>query len=171
MSRTFFRKFSFIIDEIIAMTWCGSIFLMFYPLKTIFPGRLERAVRLQRPRSQHLPLRCPQRRRHRPLPVSLVHSSPRRQGSSLCQVKGQRSLVRVSYYPGVCRRTEGSPEPAQPAVQLRPLHREVRGVLLRLRQPGHHWGRGGCQDGLCAYIARFRSVSHFFYIPLLKLKV
>ncbi|CAG9823775.1 unnamed protein product [Phaedon cochleariae] len=62
---------------------------------------LERAVRVQRPRSQHLPLRRPQRRRGRPVPIPLLHPGHRGPSAPVRQAALERGQPGPSHLPGV----------------------------------------------------------------------
>lgn len=72
----------------------------------VISGGMERAVRLQRPRPQHISMRSPRRRHNRPVPISVLHPGYRRSDQTLREVKSQRGLIRSTNHLGVRGRAE-----------------------------------------------------------------
>jgi len=115
---------------------------------------MERAVRAERARWQHPPM-----------PAALGHLRavhvPGVRGQQLAD--GPRARVRAracrchlagaTLVAHLRRGAERAPGRPRPALRLRPVHREVHRVLLRLREPSCHRSSGRCPDGLRAYAA------------------
>lgn len=131
-----------------------------------FAGRLERAVRVQRARSEHISLRRPQRGHHCPLSISVMHPGDGGSSPSVRPIEGQRGVVGAPDLSGICGRKAGYQRPAQFALWLWFIHRTLRRILLRVCEPGNQRRCRWRQDGLRAHPSCHRYVEAKGALPI-----
>lgn len=101
----------------------------------VVAGGVERQVRVQRARQEHLPVRWT-RRRDRVVPVPRVYPGERRPCARVRSPAGRRGRRGAALQPPLPVRTARDAGAALHGLRVRRVHRALRRVLLRVREPG-----------------------------------
>ena len=132
-------------------------------LSVWFSGRLERAIHIQRTRQEHISLRCTRRRSSSSLSISQVHFKGR-SCPFVLSFEGRSFLFGRPEHPSLRHGAKGAQGKIQFVLRLRPLHRQIHRILLRLRIPSHYGSGHGRQGRLCAYDTGNRYVQKLFFL-------